>query len=470
MPTALTRAEARAPGSTGKSVRFGILAIFLAAGAVFSPIAAPAQGVSIVRDAEIEALLQDYARPIFKAASIKTTAIEILLVPDPRFNAFVADSKSIFVNTGTILTSETPNELIGVLAHETAHLAHQDLPQLRQRIADTKIAAIIASVVGMGAAVAAGAATKNGELVNAGAGLAQGIDSIATRSLLSYSRGVESAADRSAITYLDATGQSPIGMMRAFQRMARESLISARNADPYLQNHPLPTDRIAAIEDLVRKSKFVDRKDPPDLQLRHDLARAKLAGFTEGADRVARRYPASDASLPARYARAIATYRRGAVDDAVRLVNELIAAEPNNPFFYELKGQALLEHGRAHESLEPYRKAVDLLPGSGLLRIALGQALVNAGDKALVDEAIKQLTVGLQSAPNQGIGYRMLARAYDMKGNVGMAQLATAQGLFADGAIGDAKVQAKRAQGKLAEGSPAWLRADDILSYKPVKN
>lgn len=442
----------------------------LAVAAAWLPRDAAAQGISIVRDAEIEALLQDYARPLFKAAAIKTTNIEILLVPDPRFNAFVADSKSMFVNTGTILSSDTPNELIGVLAHETAHLAHQDLPQLRQRIADTKVAALVASIVGMGAAVAAGAATRNGELVNAGAGLAQGIDSIATRSLLSYSRSVESAADRSAITYLEATGQSPSGMMRAFQRMARESLIAARNADPYLQNHPLPADRIGAIEDLVRKSKFLDRKDAADLQLRHDLARAKLAGFVEGADRVARRYPATDTGLPARYARAIVTYRRGAVDEAVRLINDLIAADPDNPFFFELKGQALLEHGRARDSVEPYRKAVALMPGSGLLRISLGQALVNVGDKSLVDEAIKHLTVGLQTDPSHGIGYRMLARAYEMKGNRAMAELATAQGHFADGGITDAKLHAKRAQALLAEGSPGWLRADDILSYKPVKN
>jgi len=56
-----------------------------------------------------------------------------------------------------------------------------------------------------------------------------------------------------------------------------------------------------------------------------------------------------------------------------------------------------------------------------------------------------------------------------MVGDTAMAQLATAQGLFEDGDIEGAKAQAKRAQAKLATGTPARLRADDIVSYKPPK-
>src|SRR5262245_43942427 len=70
----------------------------------------------IVRDAEIEALVRDYARPIFKAAGISKSGIDIVLVNDPSFNAFVA-GRRMFINTGTLMQAETPNEVIGVIAH-----------------------------------------------------------------------------------------------------------------------------------------------------------------------------------------------------------------------------------------------------------------------------------------------------------------------------------------------------------------
>src|SRR5690606_2200737 len=98
----------------------------------------------------------------------------------------------------------------------------------------------------------------------------------------------------------------------------------------------------------------------PELQLRHDLMRAKLAGFLDRGDTVARRYPASDTSLPARYARAIATYRHSDLRRAVTQIDGLIQSQPNNPYFHELKGQALLEGGRPAEAVGPLRHAVRL--------------------------------------------------------------------------------------------------------------
>ncbi|MET4633266.1 M48 family metalloprotease [Kaistia defluvii] len=438
--------------------------------AMLAPLAVgPAEAQSrpaLVRDAETEALIQDYLRPIYKAAGLRATSVELYLVNNPSFNAFVASGDKIFVNTGAIIDSKTPNELIGVLAHETGHLAGNHQIQLRQQLETAKTMALIGSVVGMGAAIA-GAASGSGDAARAGGGIAMGSNEMVRRGLLAYQRSEEMAADRSALTYLDKSGQSAKGMITTFQRFADNTLFSSQGANPYLQSHPMPNERIDLIESAAKKSKFYNTKDSPELQSRHDMVRAKLSAFSEDSMLVMRRYPPSDTSMPARYARAILAYRTGNSRNAIDQIGALIKSRPNFPYFYELQGQVLLEAGRAKEAVAPLRKAVAAAPKSGLLRIMLGQALVEVGDPKSVDEAVKNLTIGLQTDPDMPIGHRSLARAYALRGDIAMADLATAQGEFAEGKFREAKSRAKRVQSQFKTGSPAWLRADDILSYTP---
>ncbi len=457
------------------SGRRGLLAMVAAAALAFSPVLPPppaiAQGgaVSIVRDAETEALLQDYLAPIFRAAGVRVGQMQVFIVPSDEFNAFVTDPSHMFVNVGAIIESTTPNELIGVLAHETGHVAHQDNAKLQQVVQETKSMALIAALLGLGAAVAAGAAGSGSGAGAIGQGVMTAVPSIAERGLLAYRRAQEAAADRSALDYLNATGQSPKGFLTTMQRLADENLFITKSVDPYLLSHPLPSDRILTMQELINKSPNLAKKDPPELQLRHDLVRAKLVGFTWTSGRVVTRYPLSDNSLPARYARAISAYRFGPLAPAQKQIDALIAEHPENAYFLELKGQELLETGSPAAALDPLRKAVALAPNAGLIKILLGQALMATNNKAVAREAIDVLTAGLQKDPDESAAYRALARAYDMIGDVPMAQLATAQGLFADGHIEDAKIQATRAQAKLPAGSPARLRADDIVTYKPPK-
>jgi predicted Zn-dependent protease len=429
---------------------------------------AQATAGGMVRDAETEGLIRDYIEPIFKVAGVQSPDLEITLIDDPSFNAFVADNRHLFVNTGTIITTESPNELTGILAHETAHLAHGDLARLKQTIANAKSAALIASLLGLGAAVA-GATTGDSSIAQAGSGLALGTAQVTQRSILAFQRTQETDADRSAMDFLDKTGQSGAGMVKAMKRLADENLLFARDANPYLLTHPLPQERLDALQTLAQKSKFLGATDSPDFIHRHAMVRAKLIGFTWPPDRVNRRFPPTDTSLPARYARAVMAYRSGSVPQAVQLINGLIASEPANPYFYELKGQALLEGGKAKDSLQPLRKAVSLAPKAGLIRVLLGQALVSTNDPTLTDEAIRTLTMGLQADPDIPIGYEMMARAYAVKNDIPMAELATAEGHFMNGNVKDAKLHAARAQARLQPHSPAWLRADDIVSYKPPK-
>jgi predicted Zn-dependent protease len=258
-------------------------------------------------------------------------------------------------------------------------------------------------------------------------------------------------------------------MLATLKRLADQNLLITQRANPYLQSHPMPRERVVAIENLVAQSKFTGQHDSPDLQRRHDLVRAKLVGFTWSPDKVMRRYPISDNSLPARYARAIVTYRTGKPGPAQKQIDDLIGADPGNPYFQELKGQALLETGNPKAALGPLRKAVSLAPRSNLIKILLGQALVAGGTPGEAAEAINVLAPTLQAEPDISIGFSALGRAYAIRNDIPMAQLATAQGLFADGNYAEARIQATRAQAKLKRGTPAWLRADDIVTYKPVK-
>ena len=455
------------PGSAWKAPTRAALAAVLAF-SVVQPVA-PAHAesrISVVRDAETEALLADYLRPIVKVAGISMP--KLALVNSPAFNAFVAPDRRMFVNTGTIISSNTPNELIGVLAHETGHIAHNDIARMQQVIADTKAAMLLATLAGVGVGLG-GAALGAGDASSAGAGIISGSTSIAERSLLRYKREVEASADRAGMEYLNKTQQSPAGMLRVLERLADEGLLNAAHANPYLQSHPLPRERIATLQQLINASPYANKKDSASLQARHDLVRAKLVGFTMPALQVNRVFPISDRSLPAQYARAIATYRSGRALDALGQIDGLIKAAPKYPYFWELKGQALLETGRPREALDPLRKAVALAPNANLIKVLLGQALVAAGGRSNADQAVKLLAAAVATYPDLPGGYHALARAYAMQDNVPMAQLATAQGLFVDGNVKEAQIQAIRAQAKLKKGSPAWLRADDIVSYKPKK-
>jgi predicted Zn-dependent protease len=426
------------------------------------------QSLALVRDAEIEQLLREYSAPIFRAAGIPTGAAQIILVNSRVFNAFVANGRKIFINVGVLMDSKTPNEVIGVIAHESGHIAGGHLNRLREQVANAQIL----SVVGMlaGAAAIAGASAASDQVGNAGLGaigVLSGSQDLVMRNLLAYQRTEEQAADRAAVRFLAASKQSPRGMLETFRRFADTQLFATSNLDPYLRSHPLPQERVASLETLVTESPYKDVKDSPALQARHDLARAKLFGFVDRYDGVIRRYPAYDTTLAARYARAIATYRQGRLSEALPLIDGLITSQPNNPYFHELKGQALLEGGRPQEAIAPLRQAVSRASSSGLIRILLGHALLATNNPRMIDDAIRELTAASQREPESPEVFRHLAVAYGQKGNIGLAEANLAQHYFLLGDWSNAQTQASRAMEKLPKTSPAWIRSEEILSYIP---
>jgi predicted Zn-dependent protease len=444
---------------------------FLTAVAVGTAGIAPARaqdsatrGMPIIRDAEIEQLLRDYAQPILRVAGLAKQNVRVVVLSDRSFNAFVMDGRHIFINAGALFDAKTPNEVIGVFAHETGHLAGGHLQRLREQLASAQTASIIALLAGIGAAVAGSRSGGSGGDIGMAAIMAP--QQAIMRTMLSYVRTQEDQADHAGVKFLNATGQSPRGMVELFKRLSSESLFNSRYIDPYMQTHPMPAERVAALETVAKASPYWDRKDPPELQLRHDMMRAKLSGFLERPDTVARRYPAHDHSLPARYARAISTYRNSDLRQATVQIDALIQAQPNNPYFYELKGQALLEGGHPSEAIAPLRHAVQLSHNNALIEIMLAQALNATGNTKLSEEAVAMLRSALVREPEAPDAYSQLAVAYGRKGDLANADLASAQAAFTRGDIKTARQLAARAKTRLPVGSPAWVRADDIVNVK----
>jgi predicted Zn-dependent protease len=464
-----TPIKARSAAPAARALAFATATALALAGN--GPGATPAQaqervttGLPIIRDTEIENLVRDYSRPILKAAGLEQQHIKVVIINSRQFNAFVMDGRHIFINSGALFDAKTPNEVIGIFAHETGHLADGHLMRLREKLAQAQTQSVIGMLLGIGAMVAGARAGGSGAAVGSAAMSAP--QSMIMHSLLAYVRTQEDQADHAGVKFLTMTHQSARGMLDLFKRLASESLYQTQNADPYLQTHPFPAERAATLEALAKASPYWNVKDPPALQLRHDLMRAKLSGYLEAPGTVLRRYPLSNQSLPARYARAVSTYRHGGLGQALGEIDGLIRSEPNNPYFEELKGQALMEGGHPSEAIVPLRRAVALSHNAPLIEILLGQAMVATNNKKYAGEAIKLLSSALRQEPNMSSGYLQLAMAYGRTGDLAHADLASARAAMTRGDAKTARMLAERAKHRFPVGSPAWVQADDIVSVK----
>ena len=418
----------------------------------------------LIRDAETEKLIRDYAKPIFKVAGLSSHNIKIHVIANMSFNAFVVDGQNMFIHVGAIVNSKTPNQLIGVIAHETGHITGGHLARFRSQLKKARSASLMLQILSI-AAMVGGAATGN-SLGQAGGAALQGGQNMLRRSILAYRRVEESSADRAGVSFLNATRQSARGMLQTFEYFANQGIASLASANPYLQSHPMPRQRISQLSDLAHRSPYFRKKDPVELQRRHEMVKAKLLGFLDSPRTVFNLYPRSNKSFYAQYARAIASYRQSGLRSFLPKINHMIRQKPDNPYLYELKGQFLFEGGRTREAVIPLRKAVSLAPGEALIRILLAQSLLASNDDMLVDEALRHLRKAMVKEDKNATGYRQMAMAYARKKKIARAELASAQAYFYEGRLKLAKQQAKRAQRKFKNGSAQWILADDILKYR----
>ena len=435
-----------------------LLALMLGSAALTN--AAAAQQLSIIRDAEIEDTIRGYAAPLFSAADLSAEFVEIHIVASRQLNAFVAGGQKIFVFTGLLLASESPGQIIGVLAHEVGHITGGHLARTHDALRTATTQSILAAVLGV-AAAASGLGDVAGAIILGGAQLTQA-------SLLQYSRTQESSADQAALHLLDATGQSAAGLLAFLDILGDQEALLQESQDPYVRSHPLTRERLRTVRNHIAGSPHSAREDSPESLAAHRRMKAKLVGFLRSPGRALKAYPQRDQSVEGRYARAIAHYRIPQLATALAEINGLLAAHPDNPYFYELKGQMLFENGRGAAALAPYERAVALKPESGLLRLALARVQIAADDPALHAEAIRHLEVAVRDESRHPGVWHQLAIVYGRAGDLGMSALASAEEYLLRGRNDEARRQAERAQSRLAAGSPGWLKARDILSATEV--
>jgi predicted Zn-dependent protease len=358
--------------------------------------------------------------------------------------------------TGLLTEADVPNEIEGVIAHEAGHLAGGHSARSRDAMARAQRPALLSLALGA-ALLAAGAPAEAG----IGAiGLGQ---NLAMSNYLAYSRGQESAADQAAVTYLDAVGSSSAGLIEFFGKLQNEQLITARRAVPYLQTHPLALQRVNALERRAQESVHWPERDSAEDIEKLRFIQAKIHGFLNEPHVTLRMYPLTDQSGPARYARAVAWYRDSKLEDASREIDRLLEEQPDNPFFHELKGQMLFEHGQVEEAITPHRRSVALAPQFALLRINLARALVATEREANVSEAIAMLEEALRLERSNSFAWTELARAQSLRGNESLAMLAQAEANYHGGNPIDAHRFATLAKDKLDAGTPEHQQALDIV-------
>ncbi len=380
--------------------------------------------------------------------------VEILLINENDLNAFATRGRIIGVNTGLILRTRNANELLGVIAHEAGHVKNRHT--LRDGAQNAGMQPMLMTMALGALAIAAGAP-------DAGAVLLGNSQYFGTLSALRYMTHQEGEADNSGARALERAGESGRGLLTFFENFRSQEVFSDARRYPYFRSHPLSSDRIENLRRLVAEQPHYDHQDSPERVAQHALILAKIHAFMDAPNTTLRTYPETDESLPGRYARVIAWYRDGQTEKALTAVDVLLTEQPQNPYFWELKGQILFEEGRPAEAIGAHQRAVDLKPDAPLLRINLAHAMLETRDTAQIELAVDQLKRATALESDNSMGWRLLSQAYASQGKEGEARLASAEMYFALGAKTQATQFALRARDMLTPGSNEWTRAMDIV-------
>lgn len=416
--------------------------------------AASAQAQSLIRDTEIEGIIHEWSEPVLDAMGLDPNEVEILLVNDNDLNAFATRGRIMGLNTGLILRTKSPNQLLGVIAHEAGHIKNRHT--LRDGAQNAGMQPMIMTMALGALAAIAGAP-------DAGAALLASSQYFGTLGALRYMQSQEGEADITGARALERAGESGRGMVEFFENFRSQEIFSDQRRYPYFRSHPLSSQRIEALRPPVEAASHYDKRDSDERMAQHALVVAKIRAFMDAPNATLRDYPSSDVSLPARYARAIAWYRDGQTQKALDAVDVLLTEQPDNPYFWELKGQILFEEGRPAEALGAHEKSVELKPDAPLLRINLAHALIETSDPTQLAEAENQLKRALALEPDNTMGWRLLSQAYASQNKEGEARLASAEYWFALRRPDQAAQFAMRARDMLDRSSIEWRRATDIV-------
>lgn len=417
--------------------------------------------ISALRDTEAEQLFKDMSLPLIKAAGLDPNSVSVVLLNDPEINAFVATGQTVYIQSGLLLAADNANQLQGVIAHELGHVAGGHSIRFREGIGQATKLSVATLILGA-LAMAAGA----GE---AGMGLMAVGQQAATGKLLSFSRAQEATADQAGASYLSKAGITGKGMLAFFGKLQNEEYrLAIYDTDSYGRTHPLSSERIQALQQLLEKDPAWNKPPDPALNARFQRVKAKLMGFVDPKHAV-QKYPESDQSVPGHYARAYAYHVGGYPDKALSEVAALLKTNPHDPYFLELKGQILLESGKPRDAIPPLREAVAGSGDAPLIAAMLGHALVATEDPKNYPEAKQVLKAAIVRDDDDPFAWYQLGVIYESEGDEGRAALATAERSSLEDNPKQALASAQLAMKGIPQGSPDWLRAQDIAMVMKTK-
>lgn len=422
---------------------------------------ANSSGISLIRDSQTEKFLHELSDPIFRAANLDPQNIKIYIVNDDSINAFVAGGQNVFINTGLIRKYNTPDALIGVIAHETGHIAAGHLARSGEGQEQATGAMVLSYLLGAGAIVAGAP--------DAGVALIAGGSNTAERLYMKYNRNQEEAADNHAVEYLETLNYPADGLVKLLEFFQSEMVGYQGQIDEYLLSHPVSRKRIDVIKARMAGKKFSDKKINQKLQPTMNIVLAKLEAFIENPDFILEKYRNQNDEL-ANYRKSIALFRKGKSKESLELLNQVIAKKSSIElaFLYELQGQILFESGNAVESTASYNKAIKMLEAkdASQAKIAFASSILSlvSKDKDLVNLAIKRLEEAKIFEEENSFLFKQLANAYDKNGEEGKSLLALAEYSFLIGDKEKCQKYLKNAKEKLPKDAKSeLLRADDLL-------
>ena len=430
-----------------------LFAILAAAMLVAQPVAAQ----SILRDAETEAFLDEISAPLVEAAGLEPENVDIVLINDPSINAFVAGGQIVYIHSGLIDAADTAEEVQGVIAHELGHITGGHIRRYGEGMASASRISLLSLIAGIGAALAGAGEAAMG-IMAAGQQAAMG-------KFLAFSRTQESSADFAGAEYLSKAGISGRGSLAFFGKLLNQEYrygYSQSDEAGFYRTHPLSGDRISALREVYEKDPAWDRPANARNQANFERVKAKLVGYIAKPSATLRDYPESDRTVPALYARAYAYHQNARVDRALDAADQLLAKDPDDPYFLELKGQVLLESGRPLEALEPLRRATALTNAEPLIASLFGHALIATEDDANFAEAERVLRAAVGRDRRNPFAWYQLGVVYAARGDTPRARLASAEQQVMSGQYGLALRSAQAAEHGLERGTPDWIRAQDI--------
>jgi predicted Zn-dependent protease len=420
-------------------------------------LAQPAAAQSVLRDAETEALLQDLMDPLTEAAGMPRGAVEVVLINDPTLNAFVAGGQRVYIHSGLINAADNANEVQGVLAHELGHITGGHIVRFGEGIEKATKISLLSLLVGVAAAVAGA-----GDLAMGALAMGQ---QAALGSFLAFTRGQESSADAAGAQYLSKAGISGKGSLEFFRKLQNLEFRYGYKQDDdaaYSRTHPLSGDRMARLREDYVVDPAWDTQTDPQIEARFQRVKAKLYGYLAKPNDTLRSFPEHLQTVPARYARAYAYHKDARIDQALHEADALLAADPGDPYFLELKGQVLLESGRAGEAIEPLRTATRMTANDPLIAATFGHALVATEDARNLEEAEQVLRAAVAKDRENPFAWYQLGMVYGAKGDIPRARLASSEQQIMTGRTAEALRNAEAARAALPEGSADWLRAQDV--------